>query len=138
MTNAEVSAGHAGGFASLSRADCVKLLKQEHMGRVAFEDWDGTQLLPVSYVFWNETIVFRTSDHGILAGLRRRSNAAFEIDGIDDDAGSVWSVVVRGDLQGAAQSLRAEPGVDPSRARAARPGSSPAGDRHRAADHLRP
>lgn len=96
MTNAEVSAGHAGGFASLSRADCVKLLKQEHMGRVAFEDWDGTQLLPVSYVFWNETIVFRTSDHGILAGLRRRSNAAFEIDGIDDDAGSVWSVVVRG------------------------------------------
>jgi nitroimidazol reductase NimA-like FMN-containing flavoprotein (pyridoxamine 5'-phosphate oxidase superfamily) len=77
----------------------VKLLKQERVGRVAFEDWDGPQLLPVSYVYWNDSIVFRTSDHGILAGLRRRSNAAFEIDGVDTSAGTAWSVVVRGASQ---------------------------------------
>ena len=96
MAEAEVTTGGAGRVASLSRANCVELLKQERMGRVAFEDWDGPQLLPVSYVYWNGNIVFRTSDHGILAGLRRRSNAAFEIDGIDAAAGTAWSVVVRG------------------------------------------
>ena len=84
---------------SLSRASCVKLLEQERLGRVGFNDWDGPQLLPVSYVYWNGNIVFRTSDHGILAGLSRRSNAAFEIDGIDAAAGTAWSVVVRGASQ---------------------------------------
>ena len=84
---------------SLSRASCVKLLEQERLGRVGFNDWDGPQLLPVSYVYWNGNIVFRTSDHGILAGLSRRSNAAFEIDGIDAAAGTAWSVVVRGPSQ---------------------------------------
>ena len=48
MTMAKANAGGAGGGgASLSRASCVKLLKQEQMGRVAFEDWDGPQLLLV-------------------------------------------------------------------------------------------
>jgi uncharacterized protein len=96
MTDAEASTGGAGRVANLSRPSCVNLLKQGRWGRVAFQDWDGPQLLPVSYVYWNDYIVFRTSDHGVLAGLRRRSNAAFEIDGIDMSAGTAWSVVVRG------------------------------------------
>ncbi len=99
MTEAEVTTGGPNRVTSLSRPSCVKLLKQERVGRVAFEDWDGPQLLPVSYVYWNDSIVFRTSDHGILAGIRRRSNAAFEIDGVDTPAGTAWSVVVRGASQ---------------------------------------
>ena len=99
MTEPEVKAGGPERVTSLSRASCVKLLEQERMGRVAFNDWDGPQVLPVSYVYWNGSIVFRTSDHGILAGLSRRSNAAFEIDGIDASAGTAWSVVVRGASQ---------------------------------------
>ncbi len=27
---------------------------------VAFDDWDGPQLLPVSFVYWTDDIVFRT------------------------------------------------------------------------------
>ena len=96
MTEPEVKTGGPERVTSLSRASCVKLLEQERMGRVAFNDWDGPQVLPVSYVYWNGNVVFRTSDHGILAGRSRRSNAAFEIDGIDASAGTAWSVVVRG------------------------------------------
>jgi nitroimidazol reductase NimA-like FMN-containing flavoprotein (pyridoxamine 5'-phosphate oxidase superfamily) len=96
MTEAKMTTGGASGITNLSRADCVKLLKTERMGRVAFEDWDGPQLLPVSYLYWNDNVVFRTSDRSVLAGLRRRSNAAFEIDRMDAAAGTAWSVVVRG------------------------------------------
>ena len=99
MTEPEVTTRGPDRVTSLSRASCVKLLEQERLGRVAFNDWDGPQVLPVSYVYWNGSIVFRTSDHGILAGLSRRSNAAFEIDGIDVSAGTAWSVVVRGASQ---------------------------------------
>jgi nitroimidazol reductase NimA-like FMN-containing flavoprotein (pyridoxamine 5'-phosphate oxidase superfamily) len=99
MTDADVTPGNAARVATLSRPRCIELLKQERWGRVAFQDWDGPQLLPVSYVYWTGNVVFRTSDHGILAGLRRRSNAAFEIDGIDAAAGTAWSVLVRGSSQ---------------------------------------
>ena len=99
MTDADVTPGNAARVASLSRPRCIELLKQERWGRVAFQDWDGPQLLPVSYVYWTGNVVFRTSDHGILAGLRRRSNAAFEIDRIDAATGTAWSVLVRGASQ---------------------------------------
>ena len=96
MTDAEVTPGSAARVSNLSRPRCIELLKQERWGRVAFQDWDGPQLLPVSYVYWNDSVVFRTSDRGILAGLRRRSNAAFEIDSVQASAGPAWSVLVRG------------------------------------------
>ncbi len=80
----------------LSRDRCEELLREHHFGRVAFTAWDGTHILPVSYVFWSGQVVFRTSDEGRLARLRSRTQVAFEIDAIDPERGMAWDVLVRG------------------------------------------
>ncbi len=51
-------------------------------------------MLPVSSLYRNNCIVFRTSPSGVLSTLRTRSKVAFEIDDIGDD--EAWSVVARG------------------------------------------
>ena len=51
---------------------------------------------PVNYAYYNKTIVFRTASEGVISQLAHRTNVAFEIDGIDEEARRGWSVVVRG------------------------------------------
>jgi nitroimidazol reductase NimA-like FMN-containing flavoprotein (pyridoxamine 5'-phosphate oxidase superfamily) len=80
----------------LSRQECADLLAQHHVGRVAFPAPDGTHLLPVSYVFWAGSVVFRTSPTGVLSALADRSKVAFEIDEIDVHTGDAWDVELRG------------------------------------------
>ncbi len=53
-------------------------------------------MLPVNYAYYNKTIVFRTASEGVISQLAHRTNVAFEIDGIDEEARRGWSVVVRG------------------------------------------
>jgi len=57
---------------------------------------DGPLILPVTYQFRNGSVIFRTSPVGPLAGLVRRTNVAFEIDGFDEETKSGWSVLIRG------------------------------------------
>jgi nitroimidazol reductase NimA-like FMN-containing flavoprotein (pyridoxamine 5'-phosphate oxidase superfamily) len=53
-------------------------------------------VLPVTYGMYNGDVVFRTSPYGALSALADRTNVAFEIDEVDQDAGTGWSVLVRG------------------------------------------
>jgi nitroimidazol reductase NimA-like FMN-containing flavoprotein (pyridoxamine 5'-phosphate oxidase superfamily) len=78
----------------LTLAECRKRLRVAHVGRVAWTASDGPYVLPVSSVYRNERIVFRTSPSGVLAALRRRSNVAYEIDDISAD--EAWSILIRG------------------------------------------
>jgi uncharacterized protein len=57
---------------------------------------DGPQILPVTYQYRNGSVIFRTSPVGPLAGLVRRTSVAFEIDSIDEQQKSGWSVLVLG------------------------------------------
>jgi nitroimidazol reductase NimA-like FMN-containing flavoprotein (pyridoxamine 5'-phosphate oxidase superfamily) len=57
---------------------------------------DGPQILPVTYQYRTGSVIFRTSPYGPLAGLVRRTSVAFEIDGIDEQNKSGWSVLVLG------------------------------------------
>ena len=57
---------------------------------------DGPQILPVTYQFRNGSVIFRTSPVGPLSGLIRRTSVAFEIDSIDEQNKSGWSVLVLG------------------------------------------
>ncbi|GAA3632756.1 pyridoxamine 5'-phosphate oxidase family protein [Microlunatus ginsengisoli] len=82
------------GTSVLSTAECRRLLRAAHSGRVAWTAPDGPQVLPVSTLYRNGNIVFRTSPHGPLSALRHRTYVAFEIDSID--RAEAWSVVVRG------------------------------------------
>jgi nitroimidazol reductase NimA-like FMN-containing flavoprotein (pyridoxamine 5'-phosphate oxidase superfamily) len=80
----------------LSRDECERRLSEHTVGRVAWNAADGPQLLPVNYAYYNRTIVFRTMPYGVMSQLARRTNVAFEIDGVDEEARTGWSVQVRG------------------------------------------
>jgi uncharacterized protein len=83
-------------FAELSEDACKELLAQHTAGRVGFMAPDGPQILPVTYQYRNGNVIFRTSPHGALSSLVRRTSVAFEIDGIDEEQQSGWSVLVLG------------------------------------------
>jgi nitroimidazol reductase NimA-like FMN-containing flavoprotein (pyridoxamine 5'-phosphate oxidase superfamily) len=80
--------------AELSLAECRRRLREATTGRVAWTAADGPHVLPVSSLYRNGNIVFRTSPSGVLSVLRQRTAVAFEIDSIGSH--EAWSVVVRG------------------------------------------
>ena len=85
-----------GSFAELSEAECQELLAQHTAGRVGFMAPEGPQILPVTYQYRNGDVILRTSPAGALSGLVRRTSVAFEIDDIDEQNKSGWSVLVLG------------------------------------------
>jgi uncharacterized protein len=95
-------------FQELSVARCQELLAGQTTGRVAWNAPDGPQVLPVSYALDVGDIVFRTSPYGALSQLRVRTNVAFEIDDIDAEQGTGWSVVARGSAQAVVQARHLE------------------------------
>ena len=90
---ADQTGGH---FQTMDEERCRALLASRRQGRIAWESPDGPQLLPVSYGLYNGQVAFRTSPYGVLSDLKKPTRVAFEIDEIDPDAGTGWSVVVRG------------------------------------------
>lgn len=96
MTSPSEEGPPTGSFGELSEAECKQLLAQHTAGRVGFMVGDGPQILPVTYQYRTGSVIFRTSPYGPLAGLVRRTSVAFEIDGIDEQNKSGWSVLVLG------------------------------------------
>lgn len=99
MTSPQEENPSTGSFAELSEAECREFLEQHTAGRVGFMAGDGPQILPVTYQYRNGSVIFRTSPIGPLAGLIRRTSVAFEIDSIDEQHKSGWSVLVLGFAQ---------------------------------------
>lgn len=78
---------------------CLRLLEHHHVGRIAVNDDDGPIVVPVNYVLDRGTVVIRSDPGTKLAATHQRGRAAFEIDGIDEERGLGWSVLVRGRLR---------------------------------------
>ncbi len=87
----------------LSTDRCHQLLADHHIGRVAWNGADGLQLLPVSYGLHRGAVVFRTSPYGVLSELVRPADVVFEVDELDPDSRTGWSVVVAGRAQAVAE-----------------------------------
>ena len=96
MTSSADKSASRSNFAELSEAECKEFLEQHSAGRIGFMAPEGPQILPVTYQYRNGNIIFRTSPAGPLADLVRRTSVAFEIDGIDEQDKSGWSVLVLG------------------------------------------
>ena len=96
VTEVERSASH---FAELTLAECERLLGEHKAGRVGLNAPTGPQILPVTYAYYAKTIVFRTSPYGVLSSLDRHTRVAFEIDHIDEERESGWSVLVLGSAE---------------------------------------
>jgi len=81
---------------AIADAECVRLLRTHHVGRLGVVDRDVRPLIfPVNYFFDEGVVVFRTAP-GSKLDLAPGAPVCFEIDGWDDGGGSGWSVLVKG------------------------------------------
>lgn len=90
-------------FTSMTEQQCRELLQQCNVGRVAWQAADGPQILPVTYVWHNDSVIFRTSPYGLLSELVRPTDVALEIDELDQSRHSGWSVAVHGRAEAVAE-----------------------------------
>jgi hypothetical protein len=68
------------------------------VGRVAFRGERGLHIVPVNFAVDGDSIVFRTAPYTELGQHGPGEQAAFEVDDLDADTRSGWSVVATGPL----------------------------------------
>ncbi|HEU4546941.1 MAG TPA: pyridoxamine 5'-phosphate oxidase family protein [Microlunatus sp.] len=98
-------------YEDLTAAQCHELLGQRHVGRIAWTAADGPQLFPISYVWHDDNVIFRTSPYGVLSELVHRTAVVFEVDDIDQNRRLGWSILVRGRAVGIAPDELTRPSV---------------------------
>ncbi|WP_298887320.1 pyridoxamine 5'-phosphate oxidase family protein [uncultured Serinicoccus sp.] len=81
---------------TLSERECWDLLASHEFGRLAYHLTDEVHIAPLNYAVDRDRLVFRTAEGSKLLGVVMDSDVAFEIDQVDDDAETAWSVVARG------------------------------------------
>ena len=83
-------------FEALGREQCLDLLESNHLGRVAWQAADLPQILPVTYATHQGSVYFRTTPDGILSELAQPTRVALEVDELDQQTRSGWSIVLHG------------------------------------------
>lgn len=82
-------------FTDMAPGECLALLSDHGVGRIAVTADDGPAILPVNYDMVNGAVVFRTAPGSALA-LAAGREVAFEVDRIDEALSEGWSVLVLG------------------------------------------
>jgi uncharacterized protein len=80
----------------ISREECLALLRQGAIGRVAVSVGAIPEIFPVRYCLIDDAIVFRAGRDTRLHMASRQAVLAFEVDEFDIDACHGWSVLVVG------------------------------------------
>jgi hypothetical protein len=80
----------------LTRQECERLLRGGVVGRAAVSTPTGPHIVPVNYSVVDDAIVFRTSPYSVLGTHGRNAQIAFEVDCLDYENYSGWSVVAHG------------------------------------------
>jgi nitroimidazol reductase NimA-like FMN-containing flavoprotein (pyridoxamine 5'-phosphate oxidase superfamily) len=86
----------------LDEAECLRLVGQLDVGRIAFTGRFGLTVLPVNYRLHEGSVVFRTGqgspmDEDLRTGLQHGEyQVAFEVDQIDAGMREGWSVLITG------------------------------------------
>ena len=86
------------GIELIDRDECVRLLHGDVIGRLAVNDGHAPTILPVNYRMDGDCVVFR-SDAGMKLDAGGRAPVSFEIDQLDREHHTCWSVVVAGRLE---------------------------------------
>lgn len=79
----------------LSRHECFELLAGQRVGRLVYSDATGPLAIPVNFATAGESIVFRVEPGNSVLPITQPA-MAFEVDHVDEEDGSGWSVLVRG------------------------------------------
>ena len=83
--------------AELDYTTCLTLLRGEEFGRVAVCTSDGPRIVPVNFtVVDDDTLVIRTTPYSALGTNAAGGRLALEIDRVDSEQQSGWSVVAAG------------------------------------------
>ena len=106
----------------LDEAECLRLIAQGGIGRIAYQSRFGPAVLPVNYKWHDGSVVFRTAEHSTLDEDLRTGIAggdykvAFEIDDLDVASRQGWSVLIQGPAHHVSESEREaalQAGVEP-------------------------
>ena len=80
----------------LSREECWELLATSVVGRLAVITAEGLPfVVPVNYALDGETVIFRT-EYGMKYDALLRHPVAFQVDSIDPNERTGWTVLVQG------------------------------------------
>ncbi len=79
----------------LDEATCVELLGAHHFGRIAVVVEGSPVIFPVNYLYQDGRVAIRT-DPGTKLTAAAMGSVAFEIDEVDDQSHTGWSVLVTG------------------------------------------
>ena len=79
----------------LGEEECLDLLRSHSLGRIAVIDHGQPLIFPVNYAADARAVVFRTAP-GMKLAEAPMTKVAFEIDEVDEAAGTAWSVMVQG------------------------------------------
>lgn len=86
------------GLEVLSEDECRELLARPpvRVGRLAFVVDGQPKVMPVNYIWHEDTVVFQTNSGSKLDAAYQTELVAFEIDAVDAQWRDGWSVVVEG------------------------------------------
>ena len=80
----------------LDERTCRELLSSGVVARVAVCAPAGPHIVPVNYALHGDAVVFRTTPYSVLGARGWNQRLAFEIDHVDYERRSGWSVVAAG------------------------------------------
>ncbi|MGO4257407.1 pyridoxamine 5'-phosphate oxidase family protein [Marmoricola sp. RAF53] len=80
----------------LNPDECVQLLRAGTFGRIAVTTPDGPHIVPMNYAFHDGSVVIRTTPYSQLGSYGPGAQLCFEIDHVNYEYYSGWSVVARG------------------------------------------
>lgn len=97
LADALDQASQPGDLARLTRAQCDELLATKSVGRLAYMARANVpDIVPVNYLMDGAAVLVRSAAGPKLQAAERREVVAFEVDEIDEDRHTGWSVVVIG------------------------------------------
>lgn len=80
----------------ISQERCWELLRAKTVGRLAVAITNHPDIFPVNYGVTRETIVIQTAEGQKLAAAVLGTAVAFEVDALDEESKTGWSIVVKG------------------------------------------
>ena len=93
--------------------ECHELLRSQVVGRIAFVTAAGPDVVPVNFALVDGSLHVRTPRDGYVARWASGRTVSFEVDDVDHESWTGWSVVVTG----RAQLIAASSGTTLPRAR---------------------
>ncbi len=84
-----------GSLVELTKDECLELLGTQEIGRLAVVDGGYPLVFPVNYVIDDEAVIVRTGP-GTKLSAARMDRVGFEVDHINPEQASGWSVLVHG------------------------------------------